>query len=142
MTRSPVELVEASPRDLTPTVTAGSDSSDESTRQGDYSAETEKDLSELENQTTLSPGDSESDSDAPSPMESMPREIEGVAIHYQRPDVDEIIRSAFRGMASDQSMLVLGCGPEGLMKRVRNTTASCVRGDGPSVELHCEQFGW
>lgn len=59
-----------------------------------------------------------------------------------RPDTATLIREAVRSTPSNQRVLVAACGPDGLMRVVRDTTASLIRGDGPGVELHCEQFGW
>lgn len=59
-----------------------------------------------------------------------------------RPDTATLIREAVRSTPPHQRVLVAACGPDGLMRVVRNTTASLIRGDGPGVELHCEQFGW
>ncbi|KAJ6443383.1 Ferric reductase-like transmembrane component [Purpureocillium lavendulum] len=71
-----------------------------------------------------------------------PMRISGIPILYERPDVSAIIHQAIDGTPAQKHALVLGCGPHGLMKQVRNTTAECIRTKGPSVELHCEQFGW
>lgn len=59
-----------------------------------------------------------------------------------RPDVGTLIREAVEGTPRNQRVLVASCGPQSLMTVVRDTTASLVRADGPTVELHCEQFGW
>ncbi|KAK7746353.1 hypothetical protein SLS53_002312 [Cytospora paraplurivora] len=59
-----------------------------------------------------------------------------------RPDTAALIREAVSSTPSHQRVLVAACGPDGLMRVVRDTTASLIRGDGPGVELHCEQFGW
>jgi hypothetical protein len=37
---------------------------------------------------------------------------------------------------------VAACGPDSLNWGVRRTVAGLIRVKGPSVELHCEQFGW
>lgn len=66
----------------------------------------------------------------------------GNRIKHLRPDVGALLRRAIGETPSDQKVLVLGCGPDGLMTEVRNTTVDCIRTDGPGVELHCEQFGW
>lgn len=63
-------------------------------------------------------------------------------IHRGRPDVAALIRGIIDETPVENRVLVLGCGPDGLMAQVRNTTAACIRCDGPGVELHCEQFGW
>lgn len=68
--------------------------------------------------------------------------ISGISITWKRPDVPAMIRGVVADSARDQSVLVMGCGPSSLMTQVRNTTAECIRPDGPTVELHCEQFGW
>lgn len=143
VTRPSVELNDPPPvNELSATTTFESWSTDDSTQQGKQPVDIEKDLCELENQPTLNAEDSEIENGATSPLEGMPREIEGVAVQYQRPDVEAIIRTSIGKTRSDQHVIVLGCGPDRLMKMVRNTTASCIKGDGPSVELHCEQFGW
>ncbi|KAK2615104.1 hypothetical protein N8I77_001880 [Diaporthe amygdali] len=59
-----------------------------------------------------------------------------------RPDTATLIRDAVRSTPAHQRVLVAACGPDGLMRVVRDTTASLISGDGPGVELHCEQFGW
>lgn len=59
-----------------------------------------------------------------------------------RPDTASLIRNEVARTPPNQRILVAACGPSGLMRVVRDTTAGCIRGDGPAVELHCEQFGW
>lgn len=83
-----------------------------------------------------------SDSEPPSPIEGVQTYIGAVPVVYQRPNVPNLIRSEIDQTPVDKRVLVMGCGPDGLMRAVRDTTAKCIRGDGPAVELHCEQFGW
>ncbi|KAK3316679.1 ferric reductase NAD binding domain-containing protein [Apodospora peruviana] len=64
------------------------------------------------------------------------------AIKPGRPDLSFLIRNAVTTTPSNQRVLVAACGPDGLMRVVRTTTAKLIRGDGPGVELHCEQFDW
>jgi predicted ferric reductase len=59
-----------------------------------------------------------------------------------RPDAASLIRDAVRTTPRNQRVLVAACGPNGLMHVVRDTTAKLIVGDGPAVELHCEEFGW
>ncbi|KAG5953070.1 hypothetical protein E4U53_007039 [Claviceps sorghi] len=66
----------------------------------------------------------------------------GMMIKYQRPDVAELIREAVGETAAHERILVSGCGPARLMDVMRETAADCIRPDGPSIELHCEKFGW
>lgn len=68
--------------------------------------------------------------------------VENVVVNYERPDVSVIIQDVVAETSADKRVLVMGCGPDGLMQMVRSTTASCIRGDGPAVEVHCEEFGW
>lgn len=75
-------------------------------------------------------------------VESVPSHAYENSIKSGKPDVPALIRTEIEQTPVEQRVLVLGCGPEGLMTQVRNTTAACIRSDGPGVELHCEQFGW
>ncbi|KAI1764445.1 ferric reductase NAD binding domain-containing protein [Hypoxylon sp. FL1150] len=59
-----------------------------------------------------------------------------------RPDTGALIRSAVGSVGRDQRVLVAACGPDGLIKVVRNVAAGCISVDGPAIEVHCEQFGW
>ncbi|KAI0164313.1 ferric reductase NAD binding domain-containing protein [Hypoxylon sp. FL1284] len=59
-----------------------------------------------------------------------------------RPDTEALIRSAVESVGKDQRVLIAACGPDGLIKVVRNVAASCISVGGPAVEVHCEQFGW
>lgn len=86
--------------------------------------------------------DSASESELASPIEGIDASIRSVPINYERPRVAGLIESAITNTPRNESVLVMGCGPATLMKQVRDTTAACIRSDGPSVELHCEQFGW
>ncbi|KAG6079459.1 hypothetical protein E4U30_000767 [Claviceps sp. LM220 group G6] len=65
-----------------------------------------------------------------------------VLIEYQRPDIPGLIREVVGEAAAQESILIAGCGPGKLMDVMRETTADCIRWDGPSIELHCEKYGW
>ncbi|KAG6008197.1 hypothetical protein E4U21_004796 [Claviceps maximensis] len=67
---------------------------------------------------------------------------DNTVVKYQRPDVAELIREAIGNTAAHESILVSGCGPAKLMDMMRETASDCIRTDGPSIELHCEKFGW
>ncbi|KAK2596642.1 hypothetical protein QQS21_006263 [Conoideocrella luteorostrata] len=71
-----------------------------------------------------------------------PVDFHGIPINYQRPDVATIIREAIGDTSVDERVLVTGCGPAKLMHLMRETTTDCIQAEGPSIELHCEQFGW
>lgn len=65
-----------------------------------------------------------------------------VLIKQGRPNVAALIQEAVKSLDKDKRVLIAACGPDGLMKTVRNTSAGLITKDGPSIELHCEQFGW
>lgn len=71
-----------------------------------------------------------------------PLSIHDIPVTPGRPDVAVMVDEEMRKSSADQNVLVLGCGPDAMMAQVRNATASCIRPNGPAVELHCEQFGW
>lgn len=68
--------------------------------------------------------------------------IERVPINLSRPDIDSFVAEAVEGMAFHESVLVMGCGPSGLLQELRKSTTSRMGMGGPQVYLHCEQFGW
>jgi hypothetical protein len=59
-----------------------------------------------------------------------------------RPDVESLIKEVVRKAGDGDRIAIAACGPDGLMRTVRNTAAACIKIKGPSIELHCEQFGW
>ncbi|KAG5978792.1 hypothetical protein E4U55_005938 [Claviceps digitariae] len=69
-------------------------------------------------------------------------DLRNTVVKYERPNIDELIREAVGDTAAHERILVSGCGPAKLMDVMRETTADCIRSDGPSIELHCEKFGW
>ncbi|KAG6029327.1 hypothetical protein E4U41_000389 [Claviceps citrina] len=88
-----------------------------------------------------SPSSSDSDSNWADDL-NRPLDVDGMTIHYQRPDIAGLIREAVRDTAPHERMLVAGCGPAKLLDLMRETTVDCIRSEGPSIELHCETFGW
>jgi hypothetical protein len=104
--------------------------------------------SEVRRPIDFEKGGNTSDSDAPSStvnkiVTATHSHIEDVPIIYRRPDVADIIRATIIDETPvDRRVLVMGCGPDGLMRTVRDTSAACIRTEGPAVEVHCEQFGW
>lgn len=63
-------------------------------------------------------------------------------IHQGRPDIPSLIRNAVQQIASQERIIIAACGPGSLIKSVRAASAECISHGGPSIELHCEQFGW
>lgn len=70
-----------------------------------------------------------------------PSHYNGIPIAYERPDVGAVIRAAIDDTPPQEHALVLSCGPKPLTTSVRNAAASCIRGDGPGVDLEIESFG-
>jgi hypothetical protein len=77
-------------------------------------------------------------------INEMPSALEALnlPITYGRPNIEALVRQAIMSVDNDKRVLIAACGPAGLVHTVRNITADCIRVDGPSIELHCEQFGW
>lgn len=59
-----------------------------------------------------------------------------------RPNVDNSIRKIIAETPNDERVVIAACGPDSLMFNIRRVAASCIKVNGPSIELHCEQFGW
>lgn len=66
----------------------------------------------------------------------------GREVKQGRPDVAALIRTAVESTPANQRVLVAACGPAGLMRTVRDTSAAGIRGAGAGVEVHLEEFGW
>ena len=77
-----------------------------------------------------------------SEQSTVPSTMNDIPLVYGRPDTESLIREAVYSVAKDQRVLIAACGPIGLIEVVRDTAASCIRANGPAVELHCEHFGW
>ncbi|KAH8893919.1 hypothetical protein GQ53DRAFT_840208 [Thozetella sp. PMI_491] len=75
------------------------------------------------------------------PLSRTPSSVSSV-LKPGRPNVEAEVRDAIESTPRNQRILVAACGPSALMKTVRNTTASCIKVDAPSIELHLEEFGW
>ncbi|KAH7030765.1 ferric reductase NAD binding domain-containing protein [Microdochium trichocladiopsis] len=78
-------------------------------------------------------------SDLPVPTLALPPSL---PLLPGRPDVAAYIKATISSVEPSKRVLVAACGPPLMLKTIRNAAAECVRGDGPSVEVHCEQFGW
>lgn len=92
---------------------------------------------DLEKSSPRSDGESTLGADADASIDE-----KKVLIEYQRPDIPGLIREVVGEAAAQESILIAGCGPGKLMDVMRETTADCIRWDGPSIELHCEKYGW
>ncbi|EMR62378.1 putative ferric reductase like transmembrane component protein [Eutypa lata UCREL1] len=123
-------------------------SGDESDRSGDGVSTPPKSAYERETEIRAAPKrmhgeDREKDAImSDSEQSSAPSTVRDLPLVYGRPDTEGLIREAVQSVSKDQRVFIAACGPTSLIEVVRNTTASCIRADGPAVELHCEQFGW
>ncbi|KAK8925506.1 hypothetical protein H634G_07676 [Metarhizium anisopliae BRIP 53293] len=69
-------------------------------------------------------------------------DLRNIPIRYHKPNITALIRDVVGGTRPHERVLITGCGPAQLMDLMRETTAESIRSDGPSIELHCEEFGW
>lgn len=63
-------------------------------------------------------------------------------IRSGRPDIAHFIMEMVEKSSANDRIVVAACGPQSLMQAARKTVAGCIKVDGPSLELHCEQFGF
>ncbi|EWC47483.1 hypothetical protein DRE_00451 [Drechslerella stenobrocha 248] len=68
--------------------------------------------------------------------------LQGEYFEYGRPDLGSIVKEAVRNARQNDLVAVGACGPTELMRRARNAAADVITPGGPSISLHCEQFGW
>ncbi|TVY20703.1 Ferric/cupric reductase transmembrane component 2 [Lachnellula arida] len=59
-----------------------------------------------------------------------------------RPDIATIINEIVEKAEDNDRVVVAACGPDSLMQATRSTVAKNIKINGPSLELHVEQFGW
>ncbi|KAF5640792.1 ferric reductase like transmembrane component [Fusarium sp. NRRL 52700] len=81
--------------------------------------------------------------DSPSQSDAIQQDlILGIPIHHGRPDVDRIVSQTLEGVSANSRVLVLGCGPSGLLQDVRQSATSRMVTNGAGISLQFEQFGW
>ncbi|TVY30564.1 putative ferric reductase transmembrane component [Lachnellula hyalina] len=59
-----------------------------------------------------------------------------------RPDIAAIVDQIVEKAEDNDRVAVAACGPDSLMQVTRRTVAKNIKVNGPSIELHVEQFGW
>jgi Ferric reductase NAD binding domain len=64
------------------------------------------------------------------------------SINQGRPDIAAIITDIVLKADRHDMIAVAACGPDDMIQVARKTVAKTISVDGPSLELHCEQFGW
>lgn len=92
-------------------------------------------------ETPVSPRDS-ANYDIEKHPESEIQSPPSTIIEAGRPDVARFIVEMVQNSDANDRIAVAACGPEGLMQTARKAVAECIKIDGPSLELHCEQFGF
>ncbi|KAH6662923.1 ferric reductase like transmembrane component [Plectosphaerella plurivora] len=66
----------------------------------------------------------------------------GFPIMYERPQMSAIINHAVDDASSKERVLVMGCGPDKMVKEMRASTAARMSVKGPALDFYCEQFSW
>ncbi|KAH7153348.1 ferric reductase transmembrane component 5 [Dactylonectria macrodidyma] len=61
-------------------------------------------------------------------------------VKYERPRTSEAVFENVKSVGANQRVLIAACGPLSLMNDVNTAAGACIRSDGPSVEVHCENF--
>ncbi|KAF7546544.1 hypothetical protein G7Z17_g8348 [Cylindrodendrum hubeiense] len=61
-------------------------------------------------------------------------------IKYEKLRASEVIFETVKSVGINQQVLIAACGPLSLMNDVNTAAGACIRSDGPSVEVHCENF--
>ena len=59
-----------------------------------------------------------------------------------KPDVGAVLDHTIKAAKRTDKIIVTVCGPESLMRTVRNLVAKAIPLSGPSLTLRSEQFGW
>ena len=65
-----------------------------------------------------------------------------LTINQGRPDITAIITDTVTKADRYDRIAVAACGPNSIIQVARKSVAKNIKVDGPSLELHCEQFGW
>jgi hypothetical protein len=95
--------------------------------------------------TPYSYSDSSADISADGDIEKQPEKVltrPSLDLKSGRPDLPSMITTLVRRAGKEERISVSACGPESMMLAVREVVAECITADGPSMELHIEQFGF
>lgn len=65
-----------------------------------------------------------------------------LTIYQGRPNIAAIITEIVSNADRGDRIAITACGPDSMIQMTRKSVAKSIRVDGPSLELHCEQFGW
>lgn len=59
-----------------------------------------------------------------------------------RPEILALITDYVSASVNNERLMVVACGPRGMMSQVRKAVAVNLRANGPAVEMHLESFSW
>jgi NAD(P)H-flavin reductase len=65
-----------------------------------------------------------------------------ITIYRGRPDIAAFITDVASKADRYDRIAVAACGPDSMIQVARKSVAKNITVDGPSLEFHCEQFGW
>ncbi|TVY49572.1 Ferric/cupric reductase transmembrane component, partial [Lachnellula occidentalis] len=100
-------------------------------------------LDEEKNSSTNLPASSKNSHDIEKQIASPVSSADIVASPQSgRPDIAAIIDDIVEKSEDNDRIVVAACGPDSLMQATRSTVAKNIKVNGPSIELHIEQFGW
>lgn len=120
--------------------TRGSPSS--TTRSSSLSLEGVKKKSGVSESILISPRVSEDADLEKEPSSSSLSLYSSLTINQGRLDIASIIEDIVAKADRYDRIAVAACGPDSMIQVARKSAAKNIRVDGPSLELHCEQFGW
>jgi hypothetical protein len=63
-------------------------------------------------------------------------------LKYEKLRVEAMIHDSIQAAGSDSRILIASCGPKSLMAAVSAAATQYVTPEGPSIDVHCESFGW
>lgn len=93
-------------------------------------------------ETVASPSDSENYDIEKHPETEFQSPRPSTVIKSGRPHVAQFITEMVGKADANDRITIATCGPDSLMHATRKAVAGCIKADGPSLELHCEQFGF
>jgi hypothetical protein len=74
---------------------------------------------------------------------SSPKIAGEVKVHAGRPDIPNLINGVLKSAETYEKVIVAACGPISMLHSVRHTVREILKtGEGPSVEMCLETFGW
>lgn len=63
-------------------------------------------------------------------------------IRRGRPDITKTIENIVAGADPSDRLMVVACGPEGLMKSTRRAVVKNAKSEGPSIDFQSEEYSW